>query len=65
MRLSFWLFVAVAGGFIHLLLLIADRQIEASVDRLAHVTFAPRDLLDAAPDPRPVSAHGSYLRDEP
>jgi hypothetical protein len=64
MRLSFWLFVAVAGGFVHLLLLIADRQIEASVDRLAHVTFAPRDLLDAAPDLKQESAHSPYLRNE-
>jgi hypothetical protein len=63
MRLSFWLFVAVAGGFAHLLLLIADRQIEASVDRLAHVTL--RNLLDAAPDQSPVSAHSPDLRNEP
>jgi hypothetical protein len=64
MRLSFWLFVVVAGGFAHLLLLIADREIDAGVNRLAEVKFAPRELLDASPDLKPVSAHSPYMRDE-
>jgi hypothetical protein len=64
MRLSFWLFVAVAGGFVHLLLLIADREIEAGVNRLAEVKFAPHNLLDAAPDLKLESAHSPYVRNE-
>lgn len=64
MRWSFWLFVAVAGGFAQLLLLIADREIDAGVDRLAEVKFAPHDLLDAAPDLKLVSAHSPYMRNE-
>jgi hypothetical protein len=64
MRLSFWLFVAVAGGFVHLLLLIADREIEAGVNRLAEVKFAPHSLLDAAPDLKLESAHSPYMRNE-
>ena len=64
MRLSFWLFVAVAGGFVHLLLLIADREIEAGVNRLAEVKFESHDLVDAAPDLKLESAHSPYLRNE-
>jgi hypothetical protein len=64
MRWSFWLFVAVAGGFAQLLLLIADREIDAGVDRLAEVKFAPQNLLGAAPDLKLVSAHGPYTRNE-
>jgi hypothetical protein len=47
-----------------LLLLIADREIDAGVDRLAEVKFAPHNLLDAAPDLKPVSAHSPYTRNE-
>jgi hypothetical protein len=64
MRWSFWLFVAVAGGFAQLLLLIADREIDAGVDRLAEVKFAPHNLLDAAPDLKLVSAHSPYTRND-
>ena len=64
MRLSFWLFVAVAGGFVHLLLLIADHEIEAGVNRLAEVKFVPHSLLDAAPDLKLESAHSPYMRNE-
>lgn len=64
MKLFFWIFVAVAGGFAHLLLLIADREIEAGVDRLAEVEFAPRDVLGTTPDLRQVSARSPYMRDE-
>ena len=64
MRLSFWLFVVVAGGVAHLLLLIADREINAGVDRLAEVKFSPREPLSASPDLKPVSAQSPYMRDE-
>jgi hypothetical protein len=64
MKFYFWLFVAVAGGLAHLLLLIADREIDAGVDRLAEVKFATRDVLDATPDLKQVSARSPYMRDE-
>jgi hypothetical protein len=56
MKLSFWLFVAVAGGFAQLLLLIADREIDAGIDRLAAAKIAPHDALDTIPDLRSVNA---------
>jgi hypothetical protein len=64
MRFSFWLFVVVAGGFAQLLLSIADREIDAGVDRLADVKFARHNLLDAAPDLKLVSAHSPSMRNE-
>ncbi len=35
MGLRFWLFMAIAGGLAHLVLYFADREIDASINRLA------------------------------
>jgi len=64
MKLSFWLFVAAAGGFAQLLLLIADREIEAGIDRLAAVKIASHDAPDTTPGLKSVSADSPNVRDE-
>jgi hypothetical protein len=44
---------------------MADREIEAGIDRLAAVKLAPHEALDAMPELKPVSADNRYMRDEP
>jgi hypothetical protein len=62
MGLRFWLFMAIAGGLAHLVLYFADREIDASINRLAEVRLADRQVAD--PELKLVSARGRYMRDE-
>jgi hypothetical protein len=64
MPLRFWLFIVVTGGLAHLVLMLADREIRAGVDRLAELPSADRSLLDADPDLKLVSQHSPYMRNE-
>ena len=64
MGLRFWLFMAIAGGLAHLVLYVADREIDASIDRLAEVRLAHRQVLNADPELKLVSARSRYMRDE-
>ena len=62
MGLRFWLFMAIAGGLAHLVLYFADREIDASINRLAEVRLAYRQVAD--PELKLVSARSRYMRDE-
>lgn len=64
MGLRFWLFMAIAGGLAHLVLYFADREIDASINRLAEVRLAYRQVLNADPELKLVSARSRYMRDE-
>jgi hypothetical protein len=64
MHLRFWLFVAATGGLAHLILLVADRQISAGVDRLAQVSDLHSYALEADADLKAVSARSPYMRNE-
>jgi hypothetical protein len=64
MHLRFWLFVAATGGLAHLILFIADRQINAGVDKLAEVRGLHRYAQDVDPDLKLVSERGPYMRNE-
>ncbi len=64
MPLRFWLFIAVAGGLAHLVLAIADREINDGVHRLAELPSVDRSSLDADPDLKLVSQRSPYMRNE-
>jgi len=62
LRLWLWLSVVAVGGLAHLFLFIADREIDAGVDRLSELQFAHSDTLDD--DLKLVSARSPYMRNE-
>ena len=64
MPFRLWLFIAFAGGLAHLVLVIADRQISAGVDRLAGLPTLHQPMLDADPNLKLVSEHSPYMRNE-
>jgi hypothetical protein len=61
---KFWLFVAIAGGFAHLVLFAVDREIDAGVERLAELPTVRRTVLDTDPNLKLVSEHSPYMRNE-
>ena len=64
MGLRLWLFVAGLAGLAHLILSIADHEIDASVDRLSQLRLTHPDELDANSNLKLVSARSPYMRDE-
>jgi hypothetical protein len=62
MGLRLWLSLAAVGTLVHLFLFVADREIEAGVDRLSELKFTHPDGLDD--DLKLVSARSPYMRDE-
>jgi hypothetical protein len=64
MGLRFWLFVAVMGGLADLVLYLADREMNAGVDRLSELKNLHGYALDADPDLKLVSKRSPYMRDE-
>jgi hypothetical protein len=59
-----WAFLAFVGSLIFLVLFIADRQMNAGVDRLSKVRIPPEAVLDADPDLKPVTERSPYMRTE-
>jgi hypothetical protein len=64
MGLRLWLFVAIMGGFAHLILSVADREISAGVDRLSELETMHGYVLDADPNLKLVSERSPYMRNE-
>jgi hypothetical protein len=62
--MRFWLFVIVVGGLAHLVLYLADREINAGIDRLSEAKLARPELLVADPDLKLASTRSPYMRDE-
>jgi predicted proteasome-type protease len=52
------------GGRAHLVLYLADREINAGVDRLSELKNLHGYALDADPDLKLVSKRSPYMRDE-
>jgi hypothetical protein len=63
-RLRFWLFVAAMGGRAHLVLYLADREINAGADRLSELKNLHSYALDADPDLKLVSERSPNMGDE-
>jgi hypothetical protein len=59
-----WAFLAFIGCLIFLVLFIADRQMNADVDRLSTVKIPPQSVLDADPALKRVTERSPYMRTE-
>ena len=59
-----WTFLAFVGSLIFLVLFIADREMNAAVDRLSKVRIPPQSVLDADPDLKLVTERSPYMRTE-
>jgi hypothetical protein len=64
MSLRLWLFVAIMGGLAHLILSMADHEINAGVDRLSELESIHGYGPDADPDLKLVSERSPYMRNE-
>jgi hypothetical protein len=64
MQLPFFAFVAFLGGLALLVLGIADREIDAGVERLSRYEMSHHTPLDMDPSLTLVSAHSPYMRTE-
>jgi len=64
MGLRLWLFVAAVGGLAHLILYMADREINAGVDRLSQSRLVRPGELDTDSNLKLVSARSPYMRNE-
>ncbi len=62
MKWTSWAFLAFLGSLAFLVLFIADRQMNAGVDRLSRMK--PQSALDADPDLKLVSERSPYMRTE-
>jgi hypothetical protein len=59
-----WAFLAFIGSLIFLVLFIADRQMNADVDRLSTVKISPQSALDADPALKLITERSPYMRTE-
>lgn len=64
MGLRLWLFVAAVGGLAHLVLYLADREINAGVDRLSESRLVRPGELDGDSNLKLLSARSRYMRNE-
>jgi hypothetical protein len=64
MGLRLWLFLAAVGGLAHLVLYLADREINAGVDRLSESRLVRHGELDGDSNLKLVSARSPYMRNE-
>ncbi len=64
MKWTSWAFLAFLGSLAFLVLFIADRQMNAGVDRLSSMKIPPQSALDADPDLKLVSERSPYMRTE-
>jgi hypothetical protein len=63
MKLPYFAFLALLGGFVFLILFIADRERKAGEDRLS-VHRIPHSALYADQDLKLVSTHSPYMGTE-
>ncbi len=59
-----WAFLAFLGCLTLLVLFIADRQMNAGVDRLSRMKIPPQSALEADPNLKLVSERSPYMRTE-
>jgi hypothetical protein len=64
MQPSFFAFVAFLGGVAFLSIFIADREKQASLERLSNYEFPHHAALDADPGLKLFSASNSLMRTE-
>ena len=64
MQFPIFAFVAFLGGVALLVLVMADREFEAGVERLSRYELSHHAALDADPNLKLVSAHSPYMRTE-
>jgi hypothetical protein len=64
MKWTSWALLAFLGSLAFLVLFIADRQMNAGVDRLSRMKIPPQSALDADPDLKLVSERSPYMRTE-
>ncbi len=64
MGLRLWLFVALMGGLAHLILSLADREINAGVDRLSELETMHGYAPEADSNLKLVSESSPYMRNE-
>jgi len=64
MKWTSWAFLAFLGSLAFLVLLIADQQMNAGVDRLSTMKLPPQSALDVDLNLKLVSGRGPYMRTE-
>ena len=64
MKWTSWAFLAFMGALAFLVLIIADYEMDAGVDRLSKMKLRPQSTLDADPNLKLISERSPYMRTE-
>jgi hypothetical protein len=64
MKWTSWAFFSFMGALAFLVLIIADYEMDAGVDRLSKMKLTPQSTLDADPNLKLISERSPYLRTE-
>jgi hypothetical protein len=64
MHFPFFAFAAFLGGLALLVLVMADREMAAGVERISRYELSHHAALDVDPSLKLVSAHSPYMRNE-
>ena len=64
MKWTSWGFLAFMGALAFLVLIIADHEMDAGVDRLRKMKLPPQSTLDADRNLKLISERSPYMRTE-
>ena len=64
MKWTSWAFLAFMGALAFSVLIIADYEMDRSVDRLSRMKLSPQSTLDADPNLKLISGRSPYMRTE-
>jgi len=64
MKWTSWAFLAFLGALASSVLIIADYEMDAGVDRLSKIKLTPQSILDADPNLKLISERSPYMRTE-
>jgi hypothetical protein len=64
MKWTSWAFLAFVGALAFSVLIIADYEMDAGVDRLSQIKLPPPSALDADPNLKLISERSPYMRTE-
>jgi hypothetical protein len=64
MRWKYWGVLALIGSLAFLVLIIADWERHAAMDRLSKAKIPPQSALEADPDLKLVPERSPYMRNE-
>jgi len=64
MKWTSWAFFAFMGALAFSVLIIADYEMDAGVDRLSKIKLSPQSTLDADPNLKLISERSPYMRTE-